>query len=61
MFKDKKWIEIAWDKAEYDETIEWVKDTLKLIENETEWAPNPQSYYCRYLCGQRTNACEYKA
>ena len=60
MFKDRKWIEIAWDKAEYDETLKWVKNTIELIKSETEWKPSPQKYYCNYLCGQRNNACEYK-
>lgn len=61
MFKDRKWIEIPWKKEECDETIQWVKDTLELIAQETKWAPHPDSYYCRNLCGQRNNACEYKA
>lgn len=61
MFKDRKWIEIPWKQEEYDEAISWVKDTLELIEKETEWAPNTSSkYYCNYICGQRNNACEYK-
>lgn len=61
MFKDQKWIEILWKKDEYDEAIQWVKDTLKLIENEQSWLPSSASYYyCNYLCGQRNNACEYK-
>lgn len=61
MFKDQKWIEIPWKQEESDEAIKWVKDTLELIEKETEWTPSPDVYYCRYLCGQRNNACEYKA
>ena len=61
MFKDRKWIEIPWKKEECDETIQWVKDTLELIAQEAKWAPHPDEYYCRYLCGQRNNACEYKA
>lgn len=60
MFKDQKWIEIPWKKEEYDEAVQWAKDTLKLIENEKEWPPNPDYYYCHYLCGQRNCACEYK-
>ena len=59
MFKDQKWIEIPWKQEEYDEAIQWAKDTLKLIENESLWLPN-QDYYCNYLCGQRNNACEFK-
>ena len=48
-------------KEDYDEAIQWAKDTLALIENEREWLPNnSSSYYCNYLCGQRNHACEYK-
>ena len=48
-------------KEDYDEAIQWAKDTLELIENEREWLPNnSSSYYCSYLCGQRNHACEYK-
>ena len=61
MFKDKKWIDIPWKQEEYNETIQWVKNTLDLIQNEKEWAPSPDFWYCNYLCGQRNNACEYKA
>ena len=60
MFKDKRWIEIPWNKSECEEAIQWAKDTLKLIENESKWLPNPDFYYCNYLCGQRNNACAYK-
>lgn len=60
MFKDQKWIEIPWKQEEFDEAIQWAKDTLKLIENEKNWFPNPDFYYCNYLCGQRNHACEFK-
>lgn len=60
MFKDRKWIEIEYSRQDYEEMLVWVKDTLKKIEKETEWKPNPDEYYCRYLCGQRNHACEYK-
>lgn len=60
MFKDKKWIEIPWKQNGYEEAIQWAKDTIKLIENEKEWYPNQDYYYCNYLCGQRNHACEFK-
>lgn len=60
MFKEQKWIEVSWKQEEYDEAIQWAEDTLELIERETLWLPNPDYYYCHYLCGQRNNACEYK-
>jgi len=61
MFKDRKHIKIKWDKAEYDEAIGWAKETVEMIERENAWLPNPDYYYCNYLCGQRRNACEFKA
>lgn len=60
MFKDRKHIKIDWIEEEYNEAIKWAYDTVKLIEQENTWFPNPNYYYCNYLCGQRVNACEYK-
>ena len=36
MFKDQKWIEVPWIQEEYDEAIQWAKDTLELIEKEKD-------------------------
>lgn len=61
LFKDRNWLKMPFKKEDYDEAIQWAKDTLELIENEREWLPNnSSSYYCSYLCGQRNHACEYK-
>ena len=60
LFKDKNWLKMPFNKGDYDEAIKWAEDTLTLIENEKNWFPNPDSYYCNFLCGQRNHACEYK-
>ena len=60
MFKDRQWLEIPWKQEEYEETLQWVKDTLSEIEEEVLWLPSFDSYYCDYICGQR-NTCEYKS
>ena len=60
MFKDRNHIKINWTQEGFDEAIKWAEDTIHLIENEENWSPNPDYYYCNYLCGQRENACEYK-
>ena len=60
LFKEQKWIEIPWEQEDYDEAIQWARDTIAAISKETEWNPNPDLFYCRYLCGQRNAACEYK-
>jgi len=60
MFKDQNHIKIPWVKEEYEEAIKWAEDTIHLIEQEEEWKPNVDWYYCHNLCGQRFNACPYK-
>lgn len=61
MFKDQKEIEIPWQEEGCEEAQKWAKDTISLIEKEKDWAPNPDFYYCHYLCSQRNNCCAYKA
>lgn len=58
MFKDQDWIKIPFDRDEYQEAQTWALDTIHRIERETEWMPNPESFYCWNLCG--LNYCEYK-
>lgn len=60
MFKDRKWIKIPWQQNEYDESIQWAKDTIKLIEKESNWYGRPDFFFCTYICDHRNNACEYK-
>lgn len=60
MFKERKHIKIDFNDDDYNEAVSWAKNTIKLIEDETMWLPNPNQFYCRYLCGMRNNACEYK-
>lgn len=61
LFKDQNWLKIPFTQEDYEEAIQWAKDTIKLIESDTSWFPNPDFYYCNYLCSQRNNCCEYKA
>lgn len=60
LFKERKWLKIPFKKEDYYEAIKWAEDTIKLIENETEFPCNPNYYYCWNLCSQRNNACPYK-
>lgn len=59
MFRDCKWIKIDFDKEEFEEAKKWAEETVKLIEEEETWFPNPDYYFCNYLCDQR-ECCEYK-
>ncbi len=60
LFKDQNWLKIPWRQEDHDEAVQWAIDTIKLIENEKEYPPNPEYYYCWNLCSQRNNACPYK-
>lgn len=59
MFRDKKWIKIPWNKEEYNNAIQWAKDTLALIEQEKEWQPTQSSFFCNFICNHRYT-CEYR-
>lgn len=60
MFKDQTSIKIPWNEDEYKEALKWAEDTIHLIENEKEWKPKVDFFYCNNLCSQRFNACQYK-
>ena len=59
-FKDGgKFATIQFSKDDYDKTIKWFKDTLKIIESENEYEPTQDYFYCYNLCNFR-HSCEYK-
>lgn len=60
MFKERKWISTDFHQDEYEQALQWAKWTIDMIKLEDEWKPNPEFYYCKYLCGMRNQACEYK-
>ncbi len=60
MFKQGKIIRIPWKEEEYKEAIDWALETIHLIEKEENWYPNPELFYCNYMCGQRNKSCPYK-
>lgn len=60
LFKDRNWLEVEFDDKEFEEAKQWAEDTVKAIENETAWLPNPSAYFCQNLCDMRNCACEYR-
>lgn len=60
LFKDRNWLKIPWKQEDQDEAVQWAKDTIALIEKETEYPCKQDFYYCWNLCSQRNNACPYK-
>lgn len=58
MIRQREFIKIPFDQNEYQEAQIWALDTIHKIENETEWLPKPEFFYCNYLCSMC--GCEYK-
>lgn len=58
-FKDGgRFATIPFVKSEYDKSVKWFVDTIRAIENEQDFAPNEDFFYCHNLCNFR-NSCEY--
>lgn len=60
MFKDHTYIEIPWDRNEYEEALVWAEETIKTINKETNYPANPSYFYCCHLCSVRDQYCPYK-
>ena len=60
MFRQGDIIEIPWKEEECLAAQNWAVETLALIENETDFAADPDEFYCRNLCGMREEYCPYK-
>ena len=59
-FKDGgKFATINFLQNEYDEVIKWFKNTIHSIQNEDDFEPSLEYFYCSNLCNFR-NSCEYK-
>ena len=58
-FKDGgKFATIPFSETEYKEAVDWMVKTIKTIENEKEYDPNMEFFYCNNLCNFR-HSCEY--
>lgn len=34
----------------HSDSLRWIEDTIDLIHMEEDWEPNPDYYYCRWIC-----------
>jgi hypothetical protein len=57
-FRVGKWYVHPFKMDEYNKAIVWIDETINKIKAETEWKPNNNEYFCKWLCGQTT--CEFK-
>lgn len=60
MIRDRKIIEIPFDKKEFKEAQEWAINNIHILENELLWLPDTSnSYFCNVLCNCRSG-CLYR-
>lgn len=50
---------IEWNMEDFLETLDWIYDTVDLIEKEEFYVPNRDYFYCNNLCNYR-NICDMK-
>lgn len=60
LFKERRYLTIDFDEEEYNSSIEWAKETIKQINDEFIWEPNPDYFFCYNICNYRNCACQYK-
>lgn len=58
-FRKQDWFTIDFDENEIDKIKTWVIDTVKMINEEEDWKPKSDAFFCNFLCNFR-NICEYK-
>lgn len=59
MFRSGSLLEIPYSEAAYQESVQWAKSQIMKIENTSEWTPQPDQFYCSFLCDYR-ETCQYK-
>ena len=56
-FKSGVFIEEPFVKERFYETLEWAEKTIDKITNATEFYPNLDYFFCRWLCEYRNECC----
>lgn len=50
MFKEGYYIDEHFNMDAYNETMEWIVDTIESILLESQWLVSESSYFCRFIC-----------
>ena len=59
MFRKEKEIIIPFDQNDFDEAVNWAKNTVKEIRNCWDYSPRCEEFFAQNLCNHR-NHCEFK-
>lgn len=49
-FKNKMFIDEPFVNSRYEETIQWLKDSIEEIKSEENFDPSPEYFFCKFLC-----------
>jgi len=60
LFNDQNWFNIKFNYKKYKKSLTWAYKTIKKVEEEALWLPNPDYYQCYNICNFRNKACPYK-
>ena len=59
MFRTQKPVDIKFSEYDFDEAIDWIKNTVKTIRECWDFQPKHDDWFCNQLCNHRKN-CEAK-
>lgn len=59
-FKSGVLIKEKFDEQKQQEAIQWAVDTVEKIKNDTDFDPNYDYFYCRWICDQTRNCDVYE-
>ena len=59
-FRTGVFIKLGFDEQKYNETIQWALNTIEKIKDTSDFRPNREYFYCRYICGFNSGCCYWQ-
>lgn len=59
MFRKQSIVEIPFNQEDYQEALQWARDTVKQIREEEIYTPTKDDFYCGNLCDFRNGICRF--
>ncbi len=53
MFRYDSFIDELFDQERYEETLNWVAETIAKIRREEDWLVSSSGYFCKFICSTR--------
>jgi hypothetical protein len=59
MIRELDWIQVKFDKDDYEETLKWATDIINQIYEDIKWLPKSDAFFCKSLCNFGKRFCEF--